>query len=147
MPKETRPRLVRMFEGLCETHVVVENPLSSNMQAVAKEILFLMRLRLQEKGIQIPDALHYMGERLCVRYRKPGTKLQKVIQAAIQSPPEVYKAVFPYLDLSLNAPKTESEDTFIRDLLSAKAGQLSLDYIDARIASFLFSTSDEESTP
>ena len=128
-----------MVDSLSRFPHSVDNPLAANMEAAAKEVLFLMRLRLQEKGLQIPDALHYLGERLSAKYRRPGVQLQKVIEAAIQSQPEVYQAVFPHLDLDLKAPITEVEELFVRDLAAAKRGELSTDYIDARIDNFLFS--------
>ncbi|MDO8452808.1 MAG: hypothetical protein Q7S79_03595 [bacterium] len=144
MPNESTPQLVRTIDRMIRTPHSVENPLTANTETTLRDVFSLMRLRLHEGGINIPDALQYLGQQLAEKYKKPGVQLQRVIEIALQTQPDVFKQVFPHLGLSAETPKTEAEGLFIRDLLAAKKGELSRAYIASRIDSFLFSEPREK---
>lgn len=142
MKKEIAPKLIKLFESLSDLPKPPENSHTKSFEDVAKDIVFLMRLRMQEKGIQVPDALQYLGERFSAKYNKPGVLIQKIIQSAILSPAEVHSTVFPHLGLKLEKPKTEEELLLIDDLILAKMGDLSTDEIDSRINRYFFEKPD-----
>ena len=144
MTRETTSRLVRMAERLVASPHSVEDPLSANMEGLTRDLLSLMRLRLQEGGLSIPDAMHLVGERLAANFGRQGAQVRTFINATLRAQPEVYKLLLPHFSINITAPRTSSEDLLIRDLLAAKKGELSKEYIDSRIENFLFSDSKEK---